>query len=66
MSSYDSWKQDSGRDTWEPRETRDSSCIKCGTEMEVPFDFVGQPWCDRCVEKDKQFAKHYTSKARTA
>lgn len=47
-------------------ETRESSCIKCGIPMDVPFDYIGQPWCSSCEAKDQQIAKHYRPKARTA
>lgn len=67
MASYDGWKQDVDYDAHRgPRETRDTTCIKCGTPMTVPFGYLGQPWCYACVEKDKQVAKHYRPNARTA
>jgi hypothetical protein len=54
--NYDDYKTDNGRDTFHPRETRDSSCVKCGVQMTVVYDYVGQPWCPRCNAIDLRVA----------
>lgn len=64
LNPHNSWLEAADED--HRPDTRESSCIKCGIPMDVPFDYIGQPWCANCEARDIQFAKHYRPKSRTA